>query len=85
LTVLRAAEDFVEASERLAGRIEQGPIVQRDFDASAAVFKCGAAPSIEVHFVRSVPAWKRMTGITPLTQSLSPDPIRKVELEVGCR
>jgi hypothetical protein len=30
LAILRAAEDFVEPSKRLARRIEQGPVVRRD-------------------------------------------------------
>jgi putative transposase len=47
LTALRAAEDCVEASERFAGRIEQGPVVRRDLDVSTGIKCADSKPAIE--------------------------------------
>jgi hypothetical protein len=58
LAILRAAEDFVETSERLAGRIEQGPIVRRDLDITAdallpmafvTLFRLELTPKVSPH------------------------------------
>jgi len=47
---LRAAEDFVEASERHAGRIEQNPIVQRDLAVDVRGSTCcGSCRKLDRH------------------------------------
>jgi hypothetical protein len=69
-TVLQAAEDFVEASERLAGRIEQNPIVRRDL-----AVEVRAASLIAGHIVSSIATAKdnlhpvHFTGLFSLSTS----------------
>ncbi len=76
-TVLRAAEDFVEARERLAGRIAQGPVVRRDLAVEVRAVLAG-------HVVSSIATAKdnlhpvHFTGLFSLSNLYAAVPISRI-------